>query len=252
VTKVLATNADGLIATPDKHHIQSVELSQSARALPSYMRDIYSWAYLNPRNARLLDHEAVVFTLLWGNSGKLRRALLAEISAGDRVLQAAHVYGRMTRDLAMAIGPLGRLDVIEIAPLQAALCRRKLRNMTNAHVHIGDASCPSIHQCGVGVSFFLLHELPDSYKRAVVDALLERLLPGGKVVFIDYHNPAPWHPLRGLMKLIFNRLEPFAEAMWHHEIKDFASHPELYDWHTETYFGGLYQKVVAKALKEPK
>ncbi len=65
-------------------------------ALPSYLKEVYTWAYLTPRNARLLDNEAVVNTLLWGNSARLRRAVLADITAGDRVIQAAHVYGRLS------------------------------------------------------------------------------------------------------------------------------------------------------------
>ena len=214
-------------------------------ALPAYLHDVYSWAYLNPRNARLLDNEAVVNTLLWGNSGRLRRALLAEITAGDRVLQAAHVYGRLIPELAKTIGPAGRLDVIDIAPLQAALCRRKLRTFSNARVRIADAVYPGKGIYDVAVCFFLLHELPKAYKCAVVDALLSRLSPGGKVVFIDYHEPTLWHPLRGFMRQIYAHLEPFAEAMWHNEISDFAREPESYIWRTETYFGGLYQKAVA-------
>jgi len=214
-------------------------------ALPAYLRDIYSWAYLNPRNARLLDNEAVVNTLLWGNSGRLRRALLAEITAGDRVLQAAHVYGRLIPELAKTIGPAGRLDVIDVAPLQAALCRRKLRAFSNARARIADAVYPGKEIYDVAVCFFLLHELPKAYKCAVVDALLSRLSPGGKVVFIDYHEPTLWHPLRGFMRQIYAHLEPFAEAMWHNEISDFAREPESYIWRTETYFGGLYQKTVA-------
>jgi SAM-dependent methyltransferase len=214
-------------------------------ALPKYLRDVYSWAYLNPRNARLLDNEVVVNTLLWGNSGRLRRALLSEIAAGDRVFQAAHVYGRLIPELAKTIGPAGHLDVIDVAPLQAALCRRKLRAFSNAHARIADAVHPGDETYDVAVCFFLLHELPKEYKCAVVDALLARLSPGGKLVFIDYHAPAPGHPLRGFMRQIFTHLEPFAEAMWHHEISDFAREPESYIWRTEAYFGGLYQKTVA-------
>jgi ubiquinone/menaquinone biosynthesis C-methylase UbiE len=219
--------------------------SERNHALPAYLRDVYSWAYLNPRNARLLDNEVVVNTLLWGNSGRLRRALLAEITAGDRVLQAAHVYGRLIPELAKTIGMAGRLDVIDVAPLQAALCRRKLRAFSNAHARIADAVHPGDETYDVAVCFFLLHELPKAYKCAVVDALLSRLSPGGKVVFIDYHEPTLWHPLRGFMRQIYAHLEPFAEAMWHNEISDFAREPESYIWRTETYFCGLYQKTVA-------
>jgi len=215
------------------------------KAIPRYLREVYSWAYLDPRNARLLDHEAVVTALLWGNSGRLRRALLAEIASGMRVMQAAHVYGRLIPEIAKAVGPEGHFDVIDVAPLQAALCRRKLRAFSHTRARIADAISPGDEAYDVVVCFFLLHELPDAYKRAVVDALLGRVSPGGKVVFVDYHAPARWHPLRGLMRLVFARLEPFAEAMWHHQIADFARDSEPYVWRTETCFGGLYQKTVA-------
>jgi len=213
--------------------------------IPAYLHDVYNWAYLNPRNVRLLDNEAVVNTLLWGNSGRLRRAVLAEISTGDQVLQAAHVYGRLIPELAKTIGRSGCLDVIDVAPLQVALCRRKLRSFPQAHTRIANAVHPGEKKYDVVVCFFLLHELPKAYKCAVVDALLARLSPSGKVVFIDYHAPAWWHPLRGVMRQIFARLEPFAEAMWQHKIADIASDPEPYTWRTETFFGGLYQKTVA-------
>ncbi len=104
----------------------------------------------------------------------------------------------------------------------------------------------------MALSFFLLHELPDSYKCAVVDALLARLSPGGKAIFVDYHEPAAWHPLRGFMQRVYARLEPFAQSMWHNQIEDFASNADTCDWHTETYFGGLYQKVTARARTVPK
>lgn len=229
-----ALSPEPLPFTSGRHH-----------AIPAYLHDVYSWAYLDPRNARLLDNELVVNTLLWGNSGRLRRALLAEITPGDRVLQAAHVYGRLVPELAKTIGLAGRLDVIDVAPLQAALCRRKLRGFSNARARIADAVHLGDETYDVVVCFFLLHELPKTYKCAVVDALLACLSPGGKAVFIDYHAPTPWHPLRGFMRQIFARLEPFAEAMWHHEIPDFARKPESHIWRTETYFGGLYQKTVA-------
>lgn len=242
------TGLNGRVPCPGKGAAwngRALPVTHRKHAIPAYLREVYSWAYLNPRNARLLDREAVVNTILWGNSGRLRRALLAEISAGQKVLQAAHVYGRLIPELAKTIGPAGCLDVIDVAPLQVASCRRKLRGFSHARVRVADAAYPGDEAYDVVVCYFLLHELPDAYKCAVVDALLARVSPGGKAVFIDYHAPAPWHPLRGLMRRIFARLEPFAEAMWHHEIADFASDPKPYFWRTETCFAGLYQKTVA-------
>jgi len=216
-----------------------------AAAIPAYLREVYGWAYLNRANARLLDRDAVVSAILLGNNRRLRRALIGEIAAGQQVLHVAHVYGRLIPELAARVGPGGRLDVIDLVPLQAALCRRKLRGFPQARVRIADAAQPGDGVYDVITCFFLLHEIPDERKRAVVDALLARVVPGGKVVFVDYHTPARWHPLRGLMRLVMGRLEPFAESLWHHEIAEFASVPGDYRWQKQTLFGGLYQKTVA-------
>jgi SAM-dependent methyltransferase len=159
---------------------------------------------------------------------------------------AAHVYGRLITDVANAVGRAGSLDVIDVAPLQVAMARRKLRGFSNARARVADAASRGEETYDVVVCFFLLHELPWVYKSAVVNALLERVVPDGKAVFIDYHRPRRWHPLRGLMRRIYARLEPFAESMWHHEIASFAREPDLFDWRKETYFGSLYQKTVAR------
>ena len=219
-----------------------------ATAIPAYLREVYGWAYLNPANAYLLDRDAVVNAILLGNSRRLRRALLCEIAAGQRVLHAAHVYGRLVPEIAELVGPTGYLDVIDVVPLQAALCRRKLRGFSHAHVRITDAAQPGDGVYDAVTCFFLLHEIPDERKRAVVDALLARVVPGGKVVFVDYHEPARWHPLRGLMRGLLNRLEPFAESLWRHDIAEFASVPGDYRWQKQALFGGLYQKIVAHRL----
>lgn len=210
-------------------------------AIPDYMREAYHWAYLNATNARLLDHDAIVSAILLGNNARLRRALIAEIQSGQRVLQVAHVYGRLIPEIAQQVGAAGYLDVIDLIPLQVALCRQKLRDFTQARVRIANAIDPGDEIYDVVSCFFLLHEIPDELKHAVVDALLQRVNPGGKVVFVDYHKPGKWHPLRGILRQLFNRLEPFAESLWNHQIAEFASASQNYRWEKQTFFGGLYQ-----------
>jgi len=219
---------------------------RESKAIPAYLREVYGWAYLNRANARLLDRDAVVNTILLGNNRRLRRSLLCEIEPGQRVLHVAHVYGSLIPEVAGRGGRGGVLDVIDLVPLQAALCRRKLRGFSQARVRIADAAHPGDGRYDAVTCFFLLHEIPDERKRVVVDALLARVAPGGRVVFVDYHNPARWHPLRGFMRGLLNRLEPFAESLWHHDIAEFASASGAYRWETQTLFGGLYQKTVAR------
>jgi SAM-dependent methyltransferase len=212
--------------------------------LPAYLEDHYRWAYLRPASLRVFDHTPVVSLILWGCYGRLKRAAFAELEAGRKILQAACVYGDFSPRLAAHIGPEGRLDVVDIVPLQVANCRRKLRRFDHARVSVADAAAPGDGLYDVVFCFFLLHELPDDRKRRVVDALLWRLAPGGKVVFVDYHRPDRRHPLRPLMGLVFDWLEPFAKTLWRREISSFATGE--FTWRKQTYFGGLYQKVVAE------
>ena len=224
------------VADPDSRRSSE---QREATAIPAYLREVYGWAYLNRTNARLLDRDAVVNTILLGNNRRLRRSLLCEIEPGQRVLHVAHVYGSLIPEVAGRVGRNGVLDVIDLVPLQVALCRRKLRGIPQAQVRIADAARPGNGMYDAVTCFFLLHEIPDERKRAVVDALLARVVPGGRVVFVDYHRPARWHPLRGVMRGLMSRLEPFAESLWHHEIAEFASAPGAYRWEKQTLFGGL-------------
>lgn len=237
--------ADPLIGRATAPDPSQAAARREAVVLPAYLREVYGWAYLNPTNAFLLDRDAVVSAILLGNNGRLRRALLSEIEPGQRVLHVAHVYGRLIPELAGRVGRSGRLDVIDLVPLQVALCRRKLRGFPQARVRIADAAHPGDATYDAVTCFFLLHEIPDERKHAVVDALLARVVPGGRVVFVDYHRPARWHPLRGFMRSLMTRLEPFAESLWRHDIAEFASCRGAYRWEKQTLFGGLYQKTVA-------
>jgi len=162
------------------------------------------------------------------------------------VLQPACVYGDLSPGIAAYLGPQGRLDVSDVAPLQVENCRRKLRTFPNATVRVWDAADPRSGIYDVVCSFFLLHEMPDSYKRRVVDALLKAVRPGGKVVFVDYHKPHRAHPLKGLMSLVFDLLEPFAKSLWENDIESFASSAVDFVWSKQTYFGGLFQKTIAR------
>jgi hypothetical protein len=216
--------------------------------VPDYLKDTYTWAYLRPTSVWLLDRPLVVNAILWGNYRRLMRAALAEIRPGQRVYQPACVYGDFSCRVAEALGPDGHLDVGDVAPVQAENCRRKLGAFDNARVHLWDAAekCPGVYD--VVCCFFLLHEIPEGYKHRVVDTLLGGVPKGGKVVFVDYHGPHWAHPLKWIMSFVNDTLEPFAKALWVNEIASYASRPEGFSWSKQTYFGGLYQKVVAERL----
>jgi len=221
----------------------------SEPSIPEYLQKTYRWAYLDARNAKYLDNEFVVRTILWQQNRRLQRAAFAEIEPGHHVLQSACVYGNFSSALAEHIGPEGRLEVVDVAEEQVRNCRRRLAGYKHAVVrhenilHFRDGTFDVV------CCYFLMHEMPDDYKHGVAAALLDRVRPGGKVVFVDYHKPHWAHPLKIVMSLIFDTLEPYAKGLWRKEIAEFAGNDARFDWRQEIYFGGLFQKVVATRKK---
>jgi SAM-dependent methyltransferase len=213
------------------------------KPIPAYMRDVYTWAYLTPWLAELLDRQIVVQTILWGNAQKLIEDVLAQIKPGDKIYQPAAVYGSLSRQLADRIG------LRDISPLQVGRTRIKLAGVPQANVERGDAAepAPEPEQFDAVTCFFLLHEVPDDVKLQVVPAMLGLVKPGGQAIFVDYHGPGRWHPLKPLMRFVYWWLEPYALAMWSKEIKQMAgAKADAFRWSKRTRFGGLYQLVIAE------
>ena len=220
----------------------------SLPAIPEYLSSTYTWAYLNPKSVARLDQGLVVSTILWGNANRLMRAAVNEFSAGQHVLQSACVYGSITPDLAKKIGPDGQLMVVDVAPVQIANMKRKLPNTPQLNTLIADLSVPGClshlpDYDGV-CCFFLLHEVPVKERSQIVENLLQKVKPAGKVVFVDYHKPAWWHPLNPITYTVFHFLEPFAKSLLSQPIQDISSLGKEYTWQKKTLFGGLYQILV--------
>jgi ubiquinone/menaquinone biosynthesis C-methylase UbiE len=214
-------------------------------ALPAYLAETYTWAYLSDFGTRFFDRQAVVNTILWGNAQRLIRWATDCVRPGMSVFQPAAVYGSFSRDLAAAVGPKGSVTVGDVAAVQVALTQRKVADLPWVTVQHRDAISQDHGPYDVVLCFFLLHEVPEEVKGQVVDALLSVVKPGGQVVFVDYHRPSAWNPVRPIMAGVFATLEPFARALWRHEIASYASNPAISGhWHKETRFGGLYQRVI--------
>ena len=221
----------------------------TAPEIPDYLREIYYWAYLNPRNVKLLDREVVVRTILWQQHIRLQRLAFAEIEPGQSVLQSTCVYGKFSANLAEHIGRDGTLDIVDVAKVQVDNARSKLQAYPQITIHHANVLQLDNKPFDVVLCYFLLHELPDIDKYKAANVLLSKVVPGGKVVFIDYHKPSWWHPLKPITSLVFDLLEPFAKGLWRKEIRDFAEYPERFNWSKEPCFGELFQKVVATRIR---
>jgi SAM-dependent methyltransferase len=97
----------------------------------------------------------------------------------------------------------------------------------------------------VNVIFFLLHELPDPLKVAVLSEAGRVLAPGGKLYLAEFHRPDAWL-MRGLSWTYFKVFEPLSLALW-------STHDPLaqlqamggFSCERRTFFFGNFQIIVA-------
>ena len=227
----------------------SAESSLSLVPVPEYLQETYWWAYVHPNAVRVFERQWLVNLILWGNFARLRNTALDELkdASDGKILQVACVYGDFTEHVLNRLGPQGHLDVIDVAPVQIKNLHDKLQGrrqwsvlrQDSTNMQFDDASRDAV------VVFFLLHEQPLEVRRKTVAEALRITRPGGKLIFVDYHRPKAWSPFRYLMVPILRTLEPFAMDLWRNEITSWLPadiQPSKIE--KQTYFGGLYQKVV--------
>ena len=234
-----------------KNH-SSLAIDPYYDGVPAYMTEVYDWAYVDPKWVRALDHNWVVRVLLFLNDQRLMRAYLNEIKEGTRVWQLAHVYGDLVTRAAKKVGPKGAFHLTDVTPVQIEHGSRKWAGMEWTKVIRADAASFAVGEkdhYDLICSFFLLHEVPEEKKFEIVNHMLAKLPKGSKAVFVDYHNPAKWQPIRYILKIVNHYLEPFAETMWKNEIQHYASNANQFSWRKKTFFGGVYQCVVVEHKK---
>jgi ubiquinone/menaquinone biosynthesis C-methylase UbiE len=218
-------------------------------AVPGYLHETYWWAYVHPNAVRLFERQWLVNLILWGNFRRLRDAALDELGArvGGRTLQVACVYGDFSIKLADRVAPDGWLDVVDVLPIQLGNLRNKLPAHARASTYQRDSADLGFADASYDqvLIFFLLHEQPAAVRRRTLHEAVRVVRPGGRLVIVDYHLPNRLHPLRYLFRPVLGMLEPFALDLWRHDIARWLpEHVRGPALRKETYYGGLYQKLV--------
>jgi ubiquinone/menaquinone biosynthesis C-methylase UbiE len=217
--------------------------------IPHYLIAHYWWAYIHPKAVKLFERQWLVNLILWGNYTRLRDAAVAEL--GDvlpgTTLQVACVYGDLTSGLSRRVAASGgTIDIVDVLPMQLKNLRSKLPSgaparllaMDSADLNLPDASYDR------ALLFFLLHEQPSHYRERTLSEVFRVVRPGGKIVIVDYALPRWWNPLRYLWRPLLAVLEPFALDLWRHEIAHWLPVAAGDAWRKQSFFAGLYQKVV--------
>ncbi len=228
---------------------QNAPSAVQVQAIPSYLQETYWWAYVHPNAGSFFERQWLVNLILWGNFARLRDAALAELGreVHGRTLQVACVYGNFTEHLAARVAPGGSLDIVDVLPIQLSNLRRKLPPEAPVNLHQYDSTALGFEDASYdqAIVFFLLHEQPAAARKLTLSEALRVVKPGGKLVLVDYHLPVRLHPLRYLFRPVLRALEPFALDLWQHELTQWLPEsvkPEQIQ--KETYYGGLYQKLV--------
>jgi ubiquinone/menaquinone biosynthesis C-methylase UbiE len=228
----------------------ALSLEASDHGVPAYLNAYYWWAYVHPAAVRIFERQWLANLILWGNYARLRDAALDELAFGlsGTTLQVACAYGDLTTRLsAQAAAAEGRIDVVDVLPIQLRNLRKKLPAdapvrllaMDSTELTLPDASYDQ------ALVFFLLHEQPQHCRERTLGEVMRVVRPGGKIVVVDYALPRWWQPLRYLWRPLLAALEPFALDLWRKEIASWLPRPwKLRPARRESFFGGLYQKVV--------
>jgi ubiquinone/menaquinone biosynthesis C-methylase UbiE len=201
---------------------------------------------VHPNAVRVFERQWLVNLILWGNFGRLRDAALDFLGKRiqGRTLQVACVYGDLTERLVNRLDRDARLDVVDILPIQLENLERKLGALSGVNLEVSDSAAldlPDAHYDQVLV-FFLLHEQPLETRRRTLAEALRVTKPGGRVLFVDYHQPHAANPMRLVMNPVLRLLEPFALDLWRDDISTWLPEGGAdLEVRKQTFFGGLYQ-----------
>jgi ubiquinone/menaquinone biosynthesis C-methylase UbiE len=235
--------------SPAESSLGTTALGSDLDTVPDYLLAHYWWAYIHPDAVKIFERQWLVNLILWGNYARLRDAALDELEGGLRgtTLQVACAYGNLSVDAAeRAAAEGGRLDIVDVLPIQLQNLRSKLPGgspvrllrMDSARLRIPDASYNQ------ALLFLLLHEQPPHVRMQTLREVFRVVKPGGKIVIVDYARPRWWHPLRYLWPPVLAVLEPFALDLWRKDISDWVPKNGSGPASRQSFFGGLYQITV--------
>lgn len=221
---------------------------QTPPKIPLYIKNIYSWLYQNKYIYSFFDNSIILNILTFGYHHILTEELKKELTPHSKVLQIGITFGSQIEKTYEALGTFGSYTVVDILPQVLETCKEK---HLEQHINfvLANAAKTIKGEYDTVICYMLLHELPPLTRNKILQNINKSLTTGGKIIFIDYHLPSVFNPLKYIIRA-YNRLhQPFAESLWKNAIKHIMPSGDSYQWSQQTYFGGIYQKVIATKIK---
>lgn len=232
-----------------------MNINPITKKLPAYLDFIYGHIYNNPDVCKKEDSFFACNKRTFFQYETLVKALNKEIKPNTDVLQLGISFGYQIKETALNIGTLSKYNILDICENEIKRASNKYsKEFTNlSFLHEDARSFKSDTLYDTVICFMLLSQMPSASKQKVINNALSLVGKGGKVVFIDWHTPLFYHPLRYLVRM-YNRLKhPFVERLWDRDISSYVetSLRSQFSWRKTTYFGRMFQKCVAIRKDNP-
>lgn len=225
-------------------------MAKSTQTTPPYLKNIYGWLYKKSKYYDILDKPCLLNIITLGAHYLLTEELKKEIYPHSQVLQIGATLGaQIEKTYSMLdMEQNSSYTIIDVLP---NIIEKQQKKHFKHHINwiLADASKAIKGTYDTIICYMLLHELPPRTRTRILNNLMNALTPNGKIIFIDYHLPSPYNPLKYLIRAVNRLYQPFAESLWKNSIKSLTPEAEKYTWSKQTYFGGIYQKVVATKNK---
>ena len=232
-----------------------MSINKNFQELPPYLNVIYGHIYNDQKRCQKEDSLFLSNLRTFFQYRTLINALNVEIPTRSSVLQFGISFGNQIQETAYTIGSLSKYDILDACQSEINRAKKKYSrlhvNITFCNQDVRDASKSTLYDAVV--CYMLLSQVPSKSKIEIVNNALNLVKKRGKVIFIDWHNPSPYHPLRYMVKM-YNRLHnPFVEHLWDNDISSYAEAGlrSQFSWRKSTYFGRMFQKCVATRKDDP-